>query len=280
MYVVAIAEINTGIDSEALALASELGKTPYEVRLTLAGGLPAVVLMTPDGERATRLMEGIYARRNGAIGADSSEVISSRVMTSMKRFRFEPDAIVLDDRPGLGRGSPDLGPAMNAARLPFEDVSALLRATHRQQIESREKRIELKFDMGRAVLSGGLAPVRNVERVTQSKLEEREQVLYLFRRSQEAPWILRETEAVYAGLGEALGATKFVNFQRTVQVLRGRIPTAAYDERLLSRRVPEHTKLSSAGETTTISSSSEDGVDLLAHLLAAWLGKSTAVPYR
>jgi hypothetical protein len=266
MYVVAVVEIHSGLDVEAAALASELGKTPYEMRLMLAGGLPAVVLMTPDRQRATRLMEGIFARKNGAIGADSAAVVSSRAMTPMKRFRFDADGVLLDDRPD--------------ARLPFDDVAALLRATHRQQLETREKTRELKFDVGRAVMSGGFAPTRTVERVTQSRLEEREQVLYLFRRSQEAPWILRETEAVYAGLGEALGATKFVNFQRTVQALRARIPTAAYDERLLSRRAPERTRLSSAGDTTTVSSSSEDGVDLLAHLLAAWLGKSTPMPYR
>src|SRR5262249_58145917 len=59
VYVVAITELATSVEAEAAALAPEIGSTPYETRLELAGGMPAVVLTTPDRARAQHLPETI-----------------------------------------------------------------------------------------------------------------------------------------------------------------------------------------------------------------------------
>jgi hypothetical protein len=86
--------------------------------------------------------------------------------------------------------------------------------------------------------------------------EHREQVLYLFRRSGEAPFILRERGAIYSGLGADTAPTAFENFQRTIRRLRERAPDAAYDERLMTAR------------TVRGIADGSDAADLLAYLIA------------
>src|SRR5271168_1654720 len=100
MYVVAIAELNAPIEMEAAALASDLGVTPYEARLVLAPGLPAVVRKTVDKSRALDLLGRLRARGHGAIACDASAVVGADDMVSMRRFRLGPAGISLGDAPG------------------------------------------------------------------------------------------------------------------------------------------------------------------------------------
>jgi hypothetical protein len=46
MFVVAVVQLPRPIEEEAQSLAIDLGSAPYDVRLLLATGLPAIVLMT------------------------------------------------------------------------------------------------------------------------------------------------------------------------------------------------------------------------------------------
>jgi hypothetical protein len=268
VFAVAITQLVSSIEDEAKGLAADLGITPYDARLVLNAGLPAIVLTTPQRDRAAALMTKIEGRGNGVMVVDSDTVVASGDMIALRRFRFEPNAITTDDRPDL--------------RLPHEDVFAILRASHRQLIETRTESTTTKFSAGRAILSGGMMMNTKVKTESTSKLEEREQVLYLFRRSGETPWILRETSTNYAGLGSALGPSRAVNFGATMRMLRAQMPMAAYDERLVSaKRIGE--KVSTRGTTESgksTSASSEAGVDLLAHILAHWIARSAGIPYR
>jgi hypothetical protein len=63
--------------------------------------------------------------------------------------------------------------------------------------------------------------------------ETREQVLYVFASSPR-PWIVAASRARYDGLGEPLRPMQLENFERFVDVLRERCPSAAFDERLLA----------------------------------------------
>jgi hypothetical protein len=96
----------------------------------------------------------------------------------------------------------------------------------------------------------------------------REQVLYLFRKSGEPPWLLVESRAKFAGLGEAIALTQGENYLRTIEALKARCPSGAFDDRLLTaKKVPERVTRA-AGVNKGSESSSASGMDLLAHLLA------------
>jgi hypothetical protein len=264
VYVVAITELTAPPEVEAAALAPEIGTTPYEARLELAAGMPAIVLTTPDRARAARLAETIRARRHGVVAIDTSAVVASENMIGMRRFRLSEAAVVAEDR---------------GEELPYDDVFVLIRAQHRHETERREQVKTRTVSGARAIMTGGLVMTKNVKAEVTHAVEEREQVLYLYRRSGGTPWILHETHTSYVGLGPEIAPSQLVNFNRTVQELRQRMPFADYDDRLLSmRRV--RSAISSHLGVGTVESSSAAWIDLLAHVLALAIFRRKSDPYR
>jgi hypothetical protein len=265
VYVVALTKLVTPIEDEAAALARDLGTVPYEQRLVLNGGLPAIVLRTTDRGAATGLLAKLLARGQGAVACDAGAVVPSERMTLLRHFGFEKDAVVLTDREG--------------ERLPYGDISALLRAVHRTRTETESSVQQKKLSMGRAIMSGGLMLSKNVASKERSVSQEMEQVLYVFRTSGAPPWLLRERAANYSGLGKELGPSSAQNFMTTITRLRELAPEAVYDERLVAPRpVPARISRTQGEKSESISTSSGSGVDLLAHVLA--LSISNHPPYR
>jgi hypothetical protein len=258
VHVVALVELAGPIEAEAAALAADLGTTAYEERLKLAAGLPAIVLTSAEPERARVLAQKLRARGHVVIGCDAAEVVAAGAMVSMRRFVFEADAVTLPDAPPNARG-----------RLPFDDILALFRAMHTTQTETRTETTKKAFSAGRAVLTGGLVMSKKVSTESKSQATERDQVLYVFRRSGETPWLLRERGTHYTGLGAQLGPASAQNFMTMISRLRAAAPGATYDERLLNARsAPTRAARSASVGSESLSVSSGSGVDLLAHVMA------------
>lgn len=260
MYVVAIAELRGSIESEAAPLAADLGATAYDARLMLAPGLPAVVKTTPDKATALDLLARLRARGHGAVACDASAVVGSPAMVSMRRLRVGEQAVTLDDRPG--------------ERLPYDDVMALVAAVHRRRVDTATQTRETKLSVGRAVMTGGVAFTKTVKTDTRTATEEREAVLYVFRRSGATPWILHEHGTSWAGLGRSLAPSESENYRLAVETLRALATGAAFDDRLVTRKAPERAALSGGARSTTVTTSSEAGMDLLAHLVAMWIARA------
>jgi hypothetical protein len=217
LYIVAVTELRSPIETEAARIAEDIGSTPYEVRITLTAGMPAVVLTTQDKELAQRVLSRICERGNLAVGCDDGYVVDSESMVTMKRFRMDPDGYRTEEAPN--------------ELLPYGDVLAIVRATHRQSSSSRTVVKERSFSAGRALLSGGLVMTKTTTRETKQSTDEREHVVYLFRRSGERPWIMRQDEAKYNALGAQMQPTNALNFPLAVTRLRENSPTALFDTR-------------------------------------------------
>jgi hypothetical protein len=264
VFVVAIAELGTSVDDETPALAGDLGTTVYEARLRLAAGIPCVILSTPDRERALALLGKLRARGHGAVAFDGHAVVPASSMVAVRQYRLEHDALELD---------PSDGAPPSNARLPFAEMTALLRAMHRSSHVRREDVKEVKFRAGAAIATGGLIMTKTVKKQVRTTIEEREHVLYVFGKVG-APWLLRESTAQYAGLGEAMHPTRAMNFAASVRMIRERAPNAAYDERLLAvKRFPEPAKDPGDARGSDLATG---GVDLLAHVLGLWLTRKSA----
>jgi len=255
MFVVALTDLRTSAEQEVVALARDLGSTPYEQRLVLNQGLPTVVLRTPDRDRATRLLQALRDRQHGAVAIDDAAVAASNTMTALRAFRFTPTSVIADE------AHPDVA-------LPFDDVLAFVRAQHRTQFQTTTETKEKQFSMGRASMTGGLMMRKSVKRTQTTTTEEREGVCYVFRKSGEAPWIIRTSQPRFAALGAHLQSNSHQNFVETLRQLRELAPHAPYDERLVSRRGTDRIAREAGGNATV---SSESGVDLLAHLVAMML---------
>jgi hypothetical protein len=221
VIVVAIAEL-TGPPEGLPELARELGTTLYELKLTLSTGFPAVVLATTEPPRAALAMAAIERSGYRAVMCDRAEMVPSTSMTALRDFLLGPAGI-----------APTAGPC---EQLPYADLLALLRASHRTTTTSTEEVKERKLRPGMAIATGGLVLSKKTTREVTTKTESREQVLYFFRKSGAPPWILRERSARYMGLGSELRPTSLENFATTVRLVRRLAPKAHYDERLMSGR--------------------------------------------
>jgi hypothetical protein len=245
MFLVAIAELRGSLDAAVSPLAADLNTTPYELRLLLNAGFPAVVLSTIDEGLARSALLAIETRGHTAVSCDRRSVSMSHGMTRPSSFTFTATALTSDEN--------------GSELLPFDDLGAILRATQRETTETTEEIKERKLRPVMAVATGGLVMSKNTTREVVKRAETREQVLYLFRRSGAPPWLLRERGTRYGGLGKDLGPTSFANFQTTIKKLRERAPGAAYDERLMNGRPIRGVTVGA------------DATDLLAHLLATHL---------
>jgi hypothetical protein len=241
VFVVAITELRGSADALA-PLAVDLSTTLYELKLTITAGFPAVVLATVDEARAMHAIATIRHHGHRAVMCNRSTMVASSAMTSLRDFHFEPDALLA-------------GPP-SAERLLYTDVLGLFRASHRTTATSTHEVKERKLQPGMAIATGGLILTKTTKKEVTTKTETREQVLYIFRKSGAAPWILHERGAKYMGLGPDLRPTSLENFNTTTRRLRDLAPQAVYDERLMSGRPIR-------GVAEGI-----DAMDILAYLLA------------
>jgi hypothetical protein len=225
VYLVAITTLGTPVDVEAKALAADLGGVPYDHRLKLAAGVPAVVLSTPDLDAARTAAQRIAARGHGVYACSGDDVVAADDMVVLRRFELAPDALVSLDGTG--------------ARLPWSDVAALVRATHRTSTETTTTVTEKKFSATRAVMTGGLMINKKTTSTTTTHASDSQAVLYVFGPRGTVPWLIREQQARYDALGDQVTLHSLENFQRTVAELRRRAPGAVFDERLVTRKAAQ-----------------------------------------
>jgi hypothetical protein len=262
MDVVALMALGSSVDEEAPRLAADLGSTAYEAGLLLRAPTPVPLLRTDDRARAIELVAKLRARRHDVVACESSAVVSSDAMSAVRSFQLEPEAFLVS--------------AGNATtRVAWSDIVALVRAIHKTSNEHIEKSAERKLSLGRAAMSGGFLMTKTVSKTAKHTVEQREQVLYVFRNGG-APLLATLSRTRYEGLTASLRPSQIENFTTLVRTLRERAPQALYDERLLAPR-PGLERLR-AGTAGTVSASSSDGIDLLAHLIA--LAGTRARPYR
>jgi hypothetical protein len=223
MYLVAIVELLGNIDTPALKeLAEGIGTTPYELRLLLNAGLPAVVLSTGDVRLAESVAAVVTQRGHRAILCDRRAAVPSAKMQQLRDFEFANDGLIAD------RARGDF--------CPFSDITVLLRATHRTTVQTIEQVKERQLRPVMALATGGLVLSKTTKKEVTSTTAQREQVLYIFRRSQPVPWLLRERTAHYAALGTTMAPSSLQNFSTTLNRLRSLAPQAKYDERLVTSR--------------------------------------------
>ncbi|HMA93656.1 MAG TPA: hypothetical protein VKP30_13285 [Polyangiaceae bacterium] len=223
MHLVAITELSSDFPSPQLkALADDLGTTAYELRLILNAGLPAVVLATTDESQAQSACAAITRHGHRALSCDRDRIVPSSSLVVLREFELTSTALLAD------RGA--------SLTCSYEDISVLLRATHRTVTEQAQEVKERKLRPVMALATGGLVMSKTTIKAVTSTSAQREQVLYIFSRSNDAPWLLRERSARYTGLGPAMAPSSFANFAATVTRLRSLAGNAKYDERLVTNR--------------------------------------------
>lgn len=236
-------------DEDVQALAARLGEVAYETRVRLAGPLPVILGSFDDVVQARELLGMLRARGHGAVAVGNDSVVASAQMHAPSRVSLRPDG--MDDA---------------SSTVRYDEIVALVHAVHERVARTEETVTAKKTSLARAAMTGGLVRSKTSTRTVTESDVAREQVLYVFRRSNVQPWLLRERSIRYEG--EALAPTTGENFQRLVTGLAARVPHALVDERLLRhKRRATGSRAVGGADRSRIETSNEADTDLAAHLI-------------
>ena len=212
------------LEEELPALAARLGMLAYDLRLRLAGGLPAVFATVGDGTEAEGHLQFLRSRGHGAVTCDADAVPTPD--DQLVPCDFELSAAAMCGSFTQGR----------RFELPYAEIFGLVHAASVTSAEHTVTTQEKKISLGRAVLSGGMMLRKKVDRIDKKVTAEQEQMLYMFCRAQPAPYVWKELTLRYEGLGDDRKLTTAQNFATLAERLRARAPDAFYDQRLLTHK--------------------------------------------
>jgi len=224
MHVVAIHNLAADKEKLAPALAAVLGATVFEAlsRLRALGSGPLVVGVFGEKEQADKLSAKLESGGFRSLILSAEEIEAGAHEHNVRRFAFGDLNLQVEPQDG------------GSVIVPYRDVDLILRGTGISSSSSTETTKQRKFDLGAAVLSGGLKMTKMTKTVREVLTEEREGFLRLFARNG-LTLLFRENGIVYDALGSLRGLSRSGNFINTQVELRRRCTTALYDERLLNR---------------------------------------------
>lgn len=242
--VVLVALSPAGPDAEAPALAKDLGVTAYEAGLLVRSALPVLVKRIADPAVAQAILAALRARGNEVVAFDASAVARDDRLLAVKSFTIGDEFI------GVSTATGD-------ASVAYTSILAIVRAVSFSTVTTKHTETSMKISATSAMLTG--RPVRMTSKETTRETSARELVAYVYS-ADGPPLSLVAAQISYTGLASPSPAV-LDNFTTLLQLLRGRAPTAGYDERLLHARP-------------------NADVPLLAHAIAlAWTQRARPAPH-
>lgn len=224
MNIVAI--YNLGKDEERLskALAAALGKTVYEARsrLRVPKGGPSIIAVFQELEKAGDC--AVKLRTNGfdAVILRHEEIESDKERFLARSFEFIGESLNVKSRQGEN------------LILPYRDIRLILYGIGFTVQTETETVKELKFSMGKALMTGGLMMTKSKSHEVISEAKDRERFLYIYAQDRKTV-VFREYALQYDSLGKALQLALAANFNHVVAELKRLSPDTMMDDRLLNR---------------------------------------------
>lgn len=224
MYFLAIHNLPEDRAVFAPALASALGITAYEasVRLRISGSGPLVIATFGERPAADEASRKLKASGLTTVMISSEEASSSQREFPVRTFRFNSRTLHVESR------------QKETLAVDYQKIFLIIRGTGMKQGTTTEITKERKFDLGKAVLSGGLVISKTVKTTEQKITEEREGFLFVYAYGV-LPLVFREGALDYSSLGLALQPSRAANFTALLAELRRRAPQACFDDRLTTR---------------------------------------------
>lgn len=207
-------------DPAGIRRAADLaGIAPVDASRLLAGTLPRVLVRaTLDGIRMAEALEAAgftaFPGEAAAIPGDGDRVVA-------RNLEFAADGFAALD----GRGQ--------RHECPSAAISLFLRGHRVLETSELVKTTERKLDLGKALLTSGLAITKKVETISERRTSSREPFILVQRNDGRPAIMLYEGRLNYQGLGAALQPSRSGNFAVLLARLRGLAPGAPLDDRIL-----------------------------------------------
>ena len=214
---VAVGRLNA--DPEAVARAARLaGLALPDARRALQGPLPRVFARA--AAHGPALVEGLAAEGFLAWCGDPSNIPSDADRVVVRRIAWEPGGLRAFD----GRG--------DVHDCPAPAVRLLQRGIRTRTGTEIERTKETRFDLGKAVLSGGLLLTKTVEKVKETLTHAKEPFLLVQRGDGHPDLMLYEHRLDYQCLGPDMGPSSLTNLGLLARRLQALCPQAPLDDRV------------------------------------------------
>lgn len=221
LYIVAAGRLEGTVDELAAGLAGALGVPLFDARSRARPPAPKVLAVTSKREEAARLHAALSAAGFQPMVMPASEVQHEDARVSVRAFTPVQGAVRLEARDG------------RVFELRDADIRGMIRATTCVREIVTDTITTRKFNPTKALLTGGLM-LTSKKKVETTRTELRTEGLLIVAAADKGTFTFRETEIQYSGLGAAMQASRFANFQTLYRQLRERAPGAFCDERMVS----------------------------------------------
>jgi hypothetical protein len=225
-------------------VAAITGLSVADVRHRLQGMLPRVLMSDADGERLA------------AIGAQLDEIGFTTLTCDPRSVPTDADRVLAKTLRWEGDGFVAIDGAGDQHACAWAAVEVIQRAVRATTHTTKQKIVERKFDVSRAVLSSGLILTRKEEREVVHKTETTEPFALVQRSDGEPDILLYERQMNYRFLAGDMQPASRANLESVVRRLRAAAPTVVYDDRVAR-----------PGFTSGLPATSADPVDLGLHLV-------------
>ena len=211
----------------------------------LRGTLPRVLLSSAAPERLAELGGRLDELGFATVVCDPRLAPGDADRVVARALRLEADRAVAIDGAGAEHD------------CPWRALETIQRGVRVTTQTTKEKTVERKFDVTRAVLSSGLILTRKEVKETVRKAETSEPFALVQRNDGEPDVILYERRIDYRFLGRDMQPSSRANLELLVGRLRAAAPAATYDQRAAR-----------PGFVSALPASPADGVDLALYLVA------------
>ena len=209
--------------TDVLAEAARLtGLALADVRSRLAGALPRVLLTDPDPERARETAAALEAVGFVMLSCDPRAIPGDDDRLLARKLEWAPGGAlqVVDKR----------GETEEVVPASLLLIQKGVRATSKTEVTKKSER---RFDLGRAVLSGGLLLTKKVETTLTKTMSTRDGFILLHRCDGGRDVMIYERRIDYRFLGGDLQPSSAANFDRLLARLRAWAPRVPFDDRII-----------------------------------------------
>jgi len=241
--ILAVAAIPTALEArQTAAQLSEIALADLNRRL--AGPLPRVLFTALTADKASGLAQRMEQLGFIVLYFEAEDAPSDASRVIARRFEFTPGAFLATDAQG------------ETHRVEASDVRLLQRGTRNSSTSEKVTTKEREFDLGRAVISGGLVMTKKTEK-TEVKTTHTTDPFLLVQRADGGPEImLYERRLDYRALGSEMQPASRGNFELVWTKLKALAPDRVDD------------RVSRSGFVTGLPATHADSVDLALHLVA------------
>ncbi len=213
--------VDAPADPAVLARAAAITQlSAADVRHRLRGTLPRALLTAADGDGLAAISERLDLLGFVTLVCDPRLAPTDADRVLARGLRLEPGQLVILDGTG------------GEHEVPWGAIEAIQRGVRVTTQATKEKIVERKLDVTRAVLSSGLILTRKEEREVVKTSEASEPFALLQRNDGEPDVILYERRMDYRALGRDMQPSSRANLDLVVRRVRAAAPAAIHDDRV------------------------------------------------